>query len=136
MENFKAILSSNDRSPNLKLTIKNTSPNCYKVLKNHLVLDGEMEQDNFVVIDNSTRNHLPYQGATIKSIPDYINLDSGQEINSDIINLNLNYELEHNRNYEVFYKAMLTYASCDNSVQISGEQSEFIESNHIDLFNN
>lgn len=131
MENFNITLSSSSGSSNIQLTIQNISPNCYKLSENHLMLNGEIEQDNFVIIDKFTSNKLDYQGVTAKSSPSYIELSSNQSMRSETINLNNAYDLKHDNTYEVYYRASLTYKLCDQLVEVSG----FIESNHIDLFN-
>lgn len=103
MQSIEVILSSDAGSSYVQLIVKNTSPNCYQILQNHLMLDGEAERDNFVIIDKITNNKLAYQGISTKSIPSYIKLDSRQSIASKHIHLDYIYNLEHNKVYEVYY---------------------------------
>jgi hypothetical protein len=130
MENIKVTLSVDQGSADVQLSVKNILDHCFFVSETPLMLNGGMEQEVFVVVDKITREELPYQGITAKHIPTYIKLESGQDMSSEVIHLNMDYNLEHDKSYEVYYRTMLTYAPCDKPTEI---YMGLVESNHIDI---
>lgn len=130
MENIKVMLSVNQGSTDVQLSVKNILDHCFFVSETPLMLNGEMEQEVFVVVDKATHEELPYQGITAKHISTYIKLESGQDMRSEVIHLNMDYNLEHDKSYEVYYRTMLTYALCDKPTEI---YMGLVESNHIDI---
>ena len=132
MKNIKIILSTDNKSPTITLILENHSEDSYRLPATPLILDGEMKQDNLVVIDKMTHEILQYQGITAKSLPKYITLDQGKEILSNPIDLNLYYDLEVDKSYKVYFKTILTYNSCNFPEELL---TGVVESNHIEVIN-
>lgn len=132
MTNIAIKLSKVQNSKAVQLGIKNLSDTCYKVSANQLFLDGSIDNERFKVIDKATKEELVYQGILAKSVPTYIELDAGQEIKSQSLNLNHEYTLESGHAYDVQYKAILSYSPCNMPDDLS---MILVESNHIELFN-
>ena len=51
---------------------------------------------------------------------------------NNIVELVSIYNIEHDKSYEIYYTAMLTYAYCDNPEEM---YVGLVESNYIDIFN-